>query len=200
MSDCTTNAPLNEYLQAVTSMRLHLLHGAAPPGPYMCAEDYVLKCGQPYESAPLTPEEQDYILEVVRRYRKRMPRRECYSNSQMILLLADFERRLTYVEGFALALIPLMHGWLDLNGKVIDVTLRHKPRRNRSALRDRVLGDWTDERQYHGVRLSTEYVRRKIVEREASGTLIDDWGQHWPLLTGAAVAHLPPPSQTAAST
>lgn len=165
----------------------------ASPFPYNSIEDYVLQHGKQYHSAALTPEERDYILTVRKRYRKTLPIKQCFHNSQMVLLTADFEQRLTYVEGYAVKTpvpFPIYHGWLELNGKVIDFTLR-QPKRGKGALSDRVLGEWSDDRGYFGVRMSRDYIREKVLAGSCTISLIEDWRAGFPLLTGEKVAHLP---------
>lgn len=144
-------------------------------------EGYVLREGRPYESAELTPDEMAYLMHISRRMQ--FPIKQCYYNSQMLLTMRDHERRLTYVEGFcAHAIIPVLHGWLELGGKVVDVTMRTEHLAKRKRLQDRVLGSWSDGRQYWGVRFDREYVVGRMIARRAAGSLIDDFEGEFPLL------------------
>jgi len=188
----TRNGNLHSILvaHALTRRALHKMNGIENTNPYSCAEDYVATHGVAYEQERLTADERAYIREVIRRAGglRRCPIKQCYGNSQL-LLMRDYEHRLTYVEGFALSVIPILHGWLDLNGKVIDVTLR-QDRKAGGRLSNRVLGTWRDNREYHGVHFSRKYVLGKILGRNFLGTLIDDYWDGWPLLTGNTVAHV----------
>lgn len=170
--------------------RLKQMNNLPSHGQYSCFEDYVANHGVTYEREPLTRDERAYVREVIRRSGglRMHPIKQCFGNAQL-LLTRDYEHRLTYVEGFAFSIIPVLHGWLDLDGKVIDTTLR-QDRNAGGRLANRVLGTWRDERQYHGVHFSREYVLQKILDRRFFGTLIDDYWKHWPLLSGEVVAHL----------
>ena len=143
-------------------------------------EGYVLREGRPIESQELTADELAYVLEVTKR--GVFPIKQCYYNSQMILM-RDFKHRLTYVEGVcAHAIIPVLHGWLEIGGKVIDVTMRSKVRAKRRQLADRVLGSWSDGREYFGVPMTRKYVVDRMIARQAAGSLIDDWEAGFPLI------------------
>ena len=75
--------------------------------------------------------------------------------------------RLTYVEGYATAIIPVLHAWcVDPDGGVVDPT-------------------WDDGVgvAYFGVAFATDFVRRR--QNRAKGlSLLDDWRRKWPLLYG----------------
>lgn len=186
------NGSLYAYLVQHTDVlrKLHAMNNMKRTSPYVCFEDYVAQHGVTYAQEPVTDEERKYVREVIRRAGglRRFPIKQCYGNSQ-ILLSHDFESRFTYVEGFALSVIPVLHGWLDLGGKVFDVTMR-QDRNGGGRLSNRVLGTWRDEREYHGVHFDRAYVLQKLVERGFAGTLIDDYWAGHPLLIGHVVAHV----------
>ena len=143
-------------------------------------EAYVLREGHLFGPCPLSADEMAYVLQISRG--RKFPIKQCFYNSQM-LLAADYERRMTYVEGFcAHAIVPVLHGWLAIGGKVVDTTMRMHPaarRRRRSRI---ALGDWTDRREYFGVEFSRQYVVQRMLARQAAGSLIDDFEGRWPLL------------------
>lgn len=71
----------------------------------------------------LTDEERDYVRACVKRAGFRLALKECFMNSQKALLMGDTEKRLTYAEGLATTKTgPVPHGWLLLDGKVVDLT------------------------------------------------------------------------------
>lgn len=143
-------------------------------------EGYVLRNGRQFESQELSADEMAYVLRATKR--GTFPIKQCYYNSQMILA-RDFEHRFTYVEGYcAHAIIPVLHGWLEIGGKVVDVTMRTKIRAKRRQLADRVLGSWLDSREYFGVPMDRDYVVERMIARQAAGSLIDDFEGRWPLL------------------
>jgi hypothetical protein len=91
--------------------------------------------------------------------------KECFRNAY---LLADSNDKMIYVEGYAVSnacILPLYHAWcVDSTGKVYDPT-------------------WKDGLEYYGVPFDLNFVRRTILDRKYYG-VIDNWENHWPLLTG----------------
>lgn len=151
---------------------------------FASCEEFVLKHGKEYTSQVLTPDEESYVFHAIKSYGRRFPIKQCYYNSQMLLVLGDFEKRMTYVEGYANSIIPLQHGWLEIGGKVIDLTMRLKESvTTRRRLADRVIGTWTDQREYFGVRFKTDYVFKCMAEYQYAGSLVDDWDHGWPVMT-----------------
>lgn len=148
-------------------------------------EGYVLREGRPTLSQELTKDEMAYVMRVLRR--GRYPVKQCYYNSQIVLATRDDEQRFTYVEGYcAHAVLPVLHGWLEIGGKVVDVTMRSKICARRRQLPDRVVGTWLDGREYFGVPFDRNYVLSRMIDRQAAGSLIDDWESEWPLLNHGA--------------
>lgn len=156
---------------------------------YSSMEEYVLRNGRFFDSAPLTAEERERVFDAIDRYGRRFPIKQCYYNSQMLLLFGG-EPGFRYVEGYVSSVFPILHGWLTLNDKVIDLTMRVRDPQGRSIKRacrlgDRVLGKIPSERAYIGVEYLTEDVKRHMVGTGAGGSLIDDWRLGYPLLREA---------------
>jgi hypothetical protein len=178
-------------IQQYLAMSLAMREGCGIPErvknmPYSGFEDFALKEGRAYEKAPLSAEQRKYVQACAKLWGNPLEVKQCFYNSQMLMLFADDEKRLTYCEGYGWRFIPCMHGWLVLDGKhVIDTTWRMDKPMGRGALANRVLGTWNDERAYFGVTFSREYVRRYVLDREHGGSLIDDFKGDYPLLTGA---------------
>lgn len=90
----------------------------------------------------------------------RMPAKECFANA----LLTAAEHGLTYVEGWALGVIPVHHAWcVDEAGRVIDPT-------------------WAEPgSDYCGVPMALDYVDETT---DAKGTygVLDWWQERWPIL------------------
>jgi hypothetical protein len=103
---------------------------------------------------------------------------ECFSNSQRVFLYGDDEKRLTYIEGYAWTVrSAVLHGWLALEDKVVDVTDPLKAEQARAF----GIAAWTAPTEYFGV----EFPERPYVAKKgALGSLIDDWKRSWPLLYG----------------
>jgi hypothetical protein len=96
---------------------------------YAGAEDYVLDRGTVFDAqTPLTAEEEAYIRDVIAGTRCDFLVRECFGNAQQLVLadMAFGDAILRYCEGYASGKVgfPVHHGWVTLNGKVIDMTWR----------------------------------------------------------------------------
>ena len=97
--------------------------GMMPPPPdgysYNGLYDYVAVNGVEFESASLTEEEHDIVKQAMGRRVWRQ--QECFMNAQELALSDD---RLVYHEGYAVGSvgIPILHAWVAINGKVVDVT------------------------------------------------------------------------------
>ena len=115
---------------------------------------WIAEHGMPFESEPLTHDEMRWLFETLDAEGSRYPIKQCFSNSQLVLLHADVwgdsRHELVYAEGYAQSVIPVHHGWLLLNGKVIDLTMRLSGPLKRTSpvkkarLRNRVLGEFPE--------------------------------------------------------
>jgi len=88
----------------------------------------------------------------------------CFQNAYHLAMEKDW----TYCEGYAIAkgLIPILHAWvLDGEGKVVDPT-------------------WEGEAEYFGCEFPWKWVMGITFKREYWGSMLDDWQNHFPLLTG----------------
>ena len=90
---------------------------------YCCIDEFVLANGKNYTSKKLTKAEWKFLIGVIEDYNRPFPIKQCFYNSQM-LVTHDRRKMLKYVEGICLSIIPVPHGWITLNGKVIDLTMR----------------------------------------------------------------------------
>lgn len=94
-------------------------------------------------------------------------KQQCFSNSQR---LAIAHPELTYVEGYALNVIPVHHAWcVDPDGAVIDVTWERR-----------------DSNRYFGVPIRTRYIRKISLQTGWWTALFDNWrsAPPQPILTG----------------
>lgn len=159
---------------------------------FSCVEDFVVSNGQLFNSQSLTPEE--YAILYAAAGNVRYPIKQCFANSQQIVS-NDTTGKLVYVEGYASGIIPIHHGWVSINNKVIDLTMRvyevidgnierkvktHKHRR----WPDRVLGVLPRGREYMGVSFSRNEVLKNMVATKMYQSLIDNWQDGFPLLKG----------------
>ncbi len=181
---------LMTHLQAQVMVRaLHRPVQGDNPGAYSCIEDYVLDRGKDYDvSADLTPEELDIVLGAVDRFPGRLQQKQCFHNAQ--LLAAGFIQhhvrppRLDYVEGVAIGRsgFPVHHGWLALNGKVVDVTWRTDEPNHPGRLRDRVFGLIPDGWSYRGAVFPRAAIMRRITETHETRAFLGDWQRGFPYL------------------
>jgi len=194
----TDTGELSLYLASSEAMMAESIGKPVEGADYYTLYGYVHGLGRAYESEPLTDDETRWLFELIDNYRGRFPIKQCFSNSQRLLMHADtratlFEDKthtLAYVEGYAISFFPLHHGWLTLNGKVVDVTLRlqkeemfsRKTALHRRRLRDRVIGEFHGSRQYYGIELTMQQIRDRVTRTGRWGTLLDEWESGWPLL------------------
>ena len=157
-------------------------------------EEYVLANGvQMTSSEPLTEEQHKY-LKMLTGAIECLPK-QCYYNAQMMTLADNYHetQRVKYHEGFVwTGFMPILHAWITLDDKIVDVTLSTDPESTqrffdgeppREDLMDRVLGLIPDEWEYMGVPMESEYVVGILLENMESRSLIDNWQDGWPLLS-----------------
>ena len=140
-----------EFLQAFAELRRRNGMTEPPNGfAYKGIDEFILCEGEQFISAPLPA--------GVKRGRMK----ECYANAGR---LAMSRSDLTYCEGFACNIIPVMHAWCCTDtGLVVDPT-------------------WKDAEgcDYYGVRIDTDYLRKTILRKQTWGC-IDDWEGGAPML------------------
>jgi hypothetical protein len=182
---------LEEYMRGSVAMRKHgNIH--VPEGyDYTCFEDYVLRNGAPLSSSALTDEEEQTVKEALDRAVRVgvdvHEMKQCFANSQTLLLMSD-EPDLMYYEGYATgrAGFPVHHGWVGINGKVVDLTwLLKEPNTSRSVLPQHPVGELPENWLYWGVPFENlDYIRFRVTTRELIGSLLDDMEGNYPLLRG----------------
>lgn len=122
---------------------------------YYSFEEFVLKNGQRFE---ISEEKPEYGQE-----------KSCFMNSYHLMLSKDY----TYVEGYALGVIPVLHAWcLDGQGKVVDPTWR-------PSLIQKFSG-----RSFYGVAFDRRFVIQTALRRKLYGVL-ENQEEDFPLLKGA---------------
>jgi hypothetical protein len=162
-------------------------------GDLMTQERYVLDKGtQMASTEPLTDEQYAY-LRMITGAIECLPK-QCFYNAQMMTLTDSYHetQRVKYHEGYVFTgIMPILHAWITLDGKIVDVTLSTDPESTqrffdgeppREDLMDRVLGVIPDEWEYIGVPMGGEYVVSFMLEKMESRSLIDNWQDGWPLL------------------
>lgn len=182
---------LEEYMRGSVEVR-NRAKMVVPEGfRYQCFEDYVLRKGHQFESTALTSEEETIVQETLdRTARKGMnvhEQKQCFANAQRFCLYAKGSG-LTYYEGYACGLVgfPVHHGWVGINGKVIDLTWRlEEPDTSRSLLSAFPVGELPEHYCYWGFPIEDPgYIRCRMFAREMIGSVLDDWEGGYPLLRG----------------
>jgi hypothetical protein len=114
--------------------------------------------GKAFDSTtPYTADEQR-LLKRLRLFHRRKAK-QCYANSQrLVTRFFEFEY-FEYAEGFITG--GILHAWLLLNGKVVDVTL------------DRTTHD------YFGIVIPRKWVIAHNLKTNAHGPLINDWNNNY---------------------
>ena len=164
---------------------------------------YVLENGSEIASEPLNEEQRSIVLNFANSFTP-MPK-ECFYNAMFCCMVSlwdsDLVSRIKYCEGYVecKSPFPVHHAWITLDNKVVDLTLCTTdysteqltsfmeegvglPRKE--DLSDRVLGEIPKTWQYFGVEFDAKEIAQSFVDRMKSFSVIDDWEQGWPLLTG----------------
>jgi hypothetical protein len=160
-----------------------------PPNPserYRSMERFVLELGRPERSKKLTAKEDAIVEAAITTFRAvngKIEHRQCFYNSQR-LVMCDVSHQMVYVEGYAWSPIsdPILHGWVVLNGKVIDVTLPALTTADLALPNPRQVRGVFSGRAYLGVPFQRTYVAERLEATGSFGTLINDWEHRYPLL------------------
>lgn len=172
---------LRDFLRAILEMKRYIMN--PPKGyNYLGAEDYLLDRGHEYLSAPLTAEERKQVFAAVDNWGKRFKLGECFYNAQ-VLLFYDQAETLTYCEGYACgpAGMPVLHAWLAINGKVVDLTWRTEEPNHRGRLPDRIIGVIPEGWVYFGFDVPRRTVIERLIDTEMSASFLEDWKAGYPL-------------------
>lgn len=195
----------NSDLRAILTMSAALPAMKGPPSGYAYSSiyEYVLKNGHSPSEIPLSIEERAWFTDVTKG--QRYPIKQCFANSQTFTLAVTDEAlrrsrkklpqgwRLSYVEGYVLPdwiPMPIHHGWVELNGKVIDLTLRYRDlkRDRKNRFYDRAIGMYPG-RAYMGVMFGVSAVLAHVVKYNEWGTLLDNWHDGHALLRAKEISN-----------
>ena len=129
---------VRQYLEQISSM--------TKDSNFKSLESFILEKGESFDSEKYPAKYQSW----------RGKMKDCFKNA---FWLAIENEDLTYVEGYALSIIPVLHAWcVDKQNRVIDPT-------------------WPDQEncQYYGVKFEKEFVRKFITKSKIYGLLGGDW-------------------------
>lgn len=147
---------LHRYLTSMLTLRRTMQR--PPECRYDCVEDFLLQHGTFFTPAPLPADVEPMIV------------RECFNNAYRV---ARYRRKLHYVEGIAIGVIPTLHAWLiNEVGEVIDPTWANREGGGIGS-------------SYIGVELTMEQVR--LSRRAWSASVLEDYYRKFPALRGERV-------------
>lgn len=173
---------LHDYLIKTTEFKrrlgIHLPKGFHYHGP----EDYTLDHGNGFSSSDLNQNELDTVMHAVTACHIRFRPGECFYNAQK-LALSDPSNTLKYVEGMAIGLsnFPVLHGWVTINNKVVDLTWRVFTSKRKGRFRDRVIGDIPEGWAYHGVVFKSDWIRARWAQYGQAYSFLDDMYHGFPI-------------------
>lgn len=150
---------LLDYLRRLAALRATMRRADYV---YAGIEDFVLAEGRTWPPHPLP------------RHIKRGAARQCFLNAYKA---AQRHRELRYVEGYALAMIPVLHAWcVDSEDRVVEVT-------------------WEEPgAAYVGVAFTLAEVRA-LHQHSDYVSMLDDWDRGYPLLRGLRGGALSTPTR-----
>lgn len=171
-------------------MQDHIIRSMQPAPPrgfnYHSPIDFVLDRGRAYRSEALTPAERKVVKAAAGRHKYR--KKECFYNAHM-LVMRDMTRTLVYTEGWAFnGLMPVYHGWVTINGKVVDLTWDDKG--------SPIMGALPEGWEYYGVEFPDRVaLAERVARTELVAAVIDAHHEGWPVLQWERMT---PPTTTAA--
>ena len=165
------------YMKSMLEMRNNSNLRTRPGYYYSSIEDFLKKEGTFYKSQKLTKSELEYVSKAIRDLYFTPKVKQCFFNSQM-LVLSDRENKLVYSEGLGFCgLIPMLHGWVTINGKVIDLTWKTNGNKG-----EYVIGKLPKDYAYCGVKIDKGKMGKKLYKAGKSISFIDNWEEGFPLL------------------
>lgn len=166
---------IKTYLEQLVSMKERLGKFKPPELHYLGNEELLLREGKFFKSAGLTEDEKDIIKKALESLSFEPQMKECFYNSQM-LAIYDTSGQIKYHEGFCFSgILPMLHGFNSINGKVIDITWTGKNGKP-------IFGKFLKDRSYHGITIPTKDVSKMQQRTEMAQSHLDNWTERHPLL------------------
>lgn len=183
---------LRDHLHFMETANATLREKGPPPGfAFHSIHGLIAVKGHTFPSRDLTEDEAVWFREASIGHP--YAQKECFRNAQRFVLYEHAGLpagwTLTYAEGFVAMRdlpIPILHGWIMLNDKVIDPTIRRGKPKKRDRLSDRALGAFTD-REYIGLLFTVDQVRERVLAMEEWSSFLDDYRNEFPLLKRGAI-------------
>jgi len=149
-------------------------------------EGFVLQNGREFSDEPFTDEEEELIEEFFSEVECEI--KQCFYSNQIALLHHAYTGKemldiFQYHEGYVAAtIIPILHAFTTINNKVVDVTLR-----NHDDYSEDMITRVRENRKrfgYLGVPFSHKPVMAKMIAVGQSFSVLDNWQDGFPVLTG----------------
>ena len=146
------------------------------------SESFVLEFGQGFNDDPFTDEEERLIIEF---FNFDCAIKQCFYNNQVAQLrhsYDDLDGIFQYCEGYVDTKvgIPVLHAFSTINNKVVDITIRKDDDEN-------IITRARENRKrnsYAGVAFDSKKVIRKMLAVGESFSVLDNWQDGFPVLTG----------------
>ena len=142
---------------------------------YKSIWEFGLKEFRFYQPSKLTGPELSHVKSCLDLLGFKPRPRKCFYNSQM-LAMHDHTGEIKYVEGYAMNVIPVLHGWCEINGKVVDFTWRDENK-------DNFIGTFPDELAYAGVVIPNDTIMKAQLKTGHASTVLDDYENGWPMFS-----------------
>ena len=152
----TADTSIKNYCNSMIEMRSNTNMKTRTDFYYSSIEDFLKKEGTFAKSQQLTKSELEYVCKAIRDLPFTPQVKQCFYNSQM-LVLNDRENKLVYNEGLGnCGILPMLHGWVTINNKVIDVTWKTNGWDKKFKKDNYVLGKLPKDYSYCGVKIDKE--------------------------------------------
>ena len=146
----------------------------------------VADSGLEFSSQPLSESEKGSLRCIIEDalYMCNFEQKECFHNAQMLVLaeddlLNDLDHHIQYFEGYFIQEnlpIPIHHGWVAINGKVVDLTIRQDTEiPSIDGFEDRAIGEFPSNVYYIGIEIDKQDILDRIRDSSETHTILDDW-------------------------
>ena len=150
----------------------------------------VLDEGFEFSSKPLDDSEKHSLACIIEdaSYMCKFEQKECFHNAQMLVLaeddlLDDLDHHIQYFEGYFIREnlpIPIHHGWIAINGKVVDLTIRQDAEASSvEGFEDRAIGEYPSDVHYIGIEIDKQDVLDRLKDSSETHTILDDWNSKY---------------------
>lgn len=174
---------MREYLRNTAAMCRSFR--TPPPGyNYVCLEEVVLEHGNVFPSAALTATEMMTAVRAIQRCSIRhFLQKQCFYNAQLVAICAH-DPAVQYYEGYACGKVslPLLHGWLSVHGKVVDLTWRTDTNNHAGFMPNRIFGELPQDWVYMGIQYDPVFLLDRMEQTGLAASVLNDHAADLPEL------------------